>query len=142
MESHPWALTMDTLWRYIPSATALLAIALLVQVVRTRYAAGLRHIPGPFLASVTNLWRLYDVSKAHHQDTLIALHRSHGDLVRVGPNTVSVADPEAVKVIYGLRSGFKKVKCVPPPLALSSGRVVWKRGLTFLVRFLQGAAQC
>lgn len=70
----------------------------------------LRTIPGPLLASMTNLWRLIDVLQGQHHDTLIRLHREHkSKLIRIGPNTVSVADPEAVKVIYGLNKGFQKV---------------------------------
>ena len=32
-----------------------------------------------------------------------------GDIVRIGPNEVIVSNPEAIKVIYGLRTGFVKV---------------------------------
>ncbi|KAK5081206.1 hypothetical protein LTR05_008000 [Lithohypha guttulata] len=85
------------------------AVGLVLYILRVRFRPGLRNIPGPFLASLTNFWRLYDVSKGSHYQTLIDLHRKHGsDLIRIGPNTVSVADPEAVKTIYGLKKGFNK----------------------------------
>lgn len=101
---------MDHLYTRLAFGGALLALAILVHLVRTRYQAGLRQVPGPFVASFTNLWRLYDVSRNSHQDTLIRLHRQHSsDLVRVGPNAVSVADPEAVKMVYGLKSALRKV---------------------------------
>lgn len=33
---------------------------------------------------------------------LINLHEQYGPLVRTGPNEVSVADPAAIKKIYGM----------------------------------------
>ena len=107
------ALTDAILWANLPLLVVLLAIGIAVHLACARYMSGLRHIPGPFVASTTNLWRLYDVSKDHHQDTLIRLHRQYAsDVVRVGPNTVSIASPEAVKTIYGLRNVMPKV-CSP-----------------------------
>jgi len=40
--------------------------------------------------------------------THIALHRKHGDVVRLGPNVLSFADPQAIKIIYGLNKGLVK----------------------------------
>ena len=42
--------------------------------------------------------------------TAIALHKKYGPLVRIGPNHVSVSDPKAINIIYGLKTGFTKVK--------------------------------
>ena len=42
--------------------------------------------------------------------THIKLHAQHGDIVRLGPNALSFADPKALKVIYGLNKGFTKVR--------------------------------
>ncbi|KAM6476000.1 cytochrome P450 CYP4/CYP19/CYP26 subfamily protein [Trichoderma sp. SZMC 28011] len=68
----------------------------------------LRHIPGPFLASLTNLQRVWWVrtGRAHlyHQ----AVHARYGDIVRIGPHMVSVSNPEAIQTIYPIRSGFPK----------------------------------
>jgi hypothetical protein len=80
-----------------------------VSSLLVRYKRGLRSLPGPFLATFTNLWRLVDVARGHHHDTLIGLHQKYqSKLVRVGPNVVSVADPGAVRIIYGLKTGFTK----------------------------------
>ncbi|KAA8652914.1 cytochrome P450 [Aspergillus tanneri] len=68
----------------------------------------LRHIPGPFLASLTNFTRMSWVStkKAHliHQE----IHQKYGDVVRLGPNMVSISDPSAILTIYPMRKGFVK----------------------------------
>ena len=40
--------------------------------------------------------------------TMIKLHKEHGDLVRTGPNEVSVVDPSAIKKIYAAGTKFSK----------------------------------
>lgn len=70
----------------------------------------LKHIPGPIWARLTNLQRVWWVQtrKAHeiHQQ----LHEKYGISVRLGPNMVSISDPEAIPVIYPARMGFPKVR--------------------------------
>jgi hypothetical protein len=61
------------------------------------------------MASLTNWWRFVDVYKRRAEVTHINLHKKHGDVVRLGPNTLSFADPKALKAIYGLNKGFTKV---------------------------------
>lgn len=78
-------------------------------VLRTALKPGLRSIPGPFLAKFTDLWRLRAVWKGNFQRAVIDLHRTYGDVVRVGPNTISIADPKAIESIYGLKANFPKV---------------------------------
>jgi hypothetical protein len=70
---------------------------------------GLQKYPGPFLARISNWWRFVDVYGRQAQITHINLHRKHGDIVRLGPNMLSFADPRALKTIYGLNKGFIKV---------------------------------
>lgn len=65
--------------------------------------------PGPFWAHLTDIWRYMDVKGRRPELTHIALHRKYGDVVRLGPRTLSFADPKAAKVIYGLNKGFTKV---------------------------------
>jgi hypothetical protein len=88
---------------------------LVVPVVLVAYVAanyfnhGLNKYPGPFLASLTDWWRFIDVYGRRPDITHIKLHRQHGDMVRLGPNSLSFADPKAIKQIYGLNKGFVKV---------------------------------
>lgn len=70
---------------------------------------GLYQYPGPTLAKLTDWWRFYDVYGRRPDITHVKLHRQHGDVVRLGPNTLSFADPRAIKTIYGLNKGFTKV---------------------------------
>lgn len=82
--------------------------------------------PGPFWAHLTDLWRFMDVKGRRPELTHIALHRRYGDVVRLGPRTLSFADPKAAKVIYGLNKGFTKVlnSQALKDLQLLTGRIV------------------
>jgi len=84
--------------------------AVALHLLTNRFRRGLGDIPGPTLAKWTKLWRVHNVWKGDHQTTAIDLHRKHGKLVRIGPNHVSVNDPDAIQVIYGLNKGFTKVR--------------------------------
>ncbi|KAK4101594.1 cytochrome P450-like protein [Parathielavia hyrcaniae] len=77
-------------------------------LVRNKYYNGLNKYPGPFLASLTNWWRFFDVYGRRPERSHIALHKKYGPVVRLGPNTLSFADPDALKTIYGLNKGFVK----------------------------------
>lgn len=69
----------------------------------------LRHVPGPFWASLSDIPRMLWVTtkEAHliHQ----RLHDKYGEVVRVGPNTVIFRDPTAIPTVYPMRAGFPKV---------------------------------
>ncbi|KAF2479962.1 putative P450 monooxygenase [Neohortaea acidophila] len=67
-----------------------------------------RNIPGPFLAKFTDLWRLYIVWRRDSHDTYLRLHQQYGDLVRIGPNCISISAPDLVPSIYGIGKGFVK----------------------------------
>jgi hypothetical protein len=80
-------------------------------LVRNRFHNGLQKYPGPLLASLTDWWRFWDVYNQRPEVTHQKLHAKYGDIVRLGPNTLSFADPKALKAIYGLNKGFIKVRC-------------------------------
>lgn len=82
----------------------------LAWLVKNRYHNGLNKYPGPFLASLTDWWRFWDVYGQRPEVTHRKLHAKYGDVVRLGPNSLSFADPKALKTIYGLNKGFVKVR--------------------------------
>lgn len=82
---------------------------LFLWLVKNRYHNGLHKYPGPFLASLTDWWRFFDVYGRRPETTHRLLHKKYGDVVRLGPNTLSFSDPRALKPIYGLNKGFTKV---------------------------------
>ena len=75
----------------------------------TLFAYGLWDLPGPALAKVSNLWRLIEAWKGHQELGLLELHRKHGKIVQVGPEVVSIADPDAIETIYGIKADLPKV---------------------------------
>ena len=93
---------------------------LVVFLAYNKYYHGLHIYPGPRLAAYTNWWRFYDAAQRSSQVTMINLHKKHGDVVRLGPNVLSFADPAAVKEIYGLNKGYTKVANVVPSIMPSS----------------------
>ncbi|RDW78590.1 cytochrome P450 [Aspergillus mulundensis] len=90
-------------------------------LARKYFHNGLHRYPGPLLAKFTNLWRFLDVRGRRPEITHIALHRKYGDVVRLGPNTLSFASPNAIKVIYGLNKGFTKSEFYPVQMTVSKG---------------------
>jgi len=69
---------------------------------------GLRHIPGPPVASVSNLWLLLQARQGKRYQSVDAAHKKYGKLVRIQPDHVSVADDSAINAIYGHGNGFLK----------------------------------
>jgi hypothetical protein len=90
-------------WPYI------LPALLTVYLAKNYFNRGLNKFPGPLLASLTDWWRLVDVWGRRPDITQRKLHEKYGDFVRLGPNCLSIADPRALKTIYGLNKGFVKV---------------------------------
>lgn len=85
-------------------------VALLARLARNKYGYGIASVPGPFWAAYTNLWRFLVTWGGRAERTHIQLHDKYGSLVRLGPNCVSISDPEAIKVIYGLTATYMKVR--------------------------------
>jgi len=92
---------------YLP---AIIVLSTFAWLAKNRFNKGLNQIPGPYLASLTNWWRLYNVLVGRRQDIVQnRLHKQYGDIVRYGPNMVSFADPDAIKDIYGIGKPLTKV---------------------------------
>lgn len=90
-----------------PYAVAVFGVAYLLS---NYFNHGLNKYPGPVLARFTNWWRVLDVYGRRPDITHLELHRKHGDIVRLGPNSLSFANPKTLKTIYGLNKGFTKVE--------------------------------
>ncbi|KAK0108513.1 hypothetical protein ONS95_003316 [Cadophora gregata] len=92
------------------------------QFLYNKYGHGINHIPGPFLASLTDYWRFFLVWGRRPEVTHIKLHEKYGDLVRIGPKTVLVADWEATKKIYALNAGYVKSGFYPVQQNIAKGK--------------------
>lgn len=93
----PWAL----------AAAPVLVLAYYLYPYLVQYAA-LKGIPAPFPAQFSNLWLLYVVRRGVRSEVVDKLHQKLGPVVRIQPNHVSVADDDAINVIYGHGNGFLK----------------------------------
>ncbi|WAO96068.1 Hypothetical protein NCS54_01372900 [Fusarium falciforme] len=102
-------------------ATLWLLAGILLRLLVNKYGQGLNKIPGPWLAGFTDLWRLCIVRGRRAQEVHIELHKKYGPMVRLGPRAVSVADPEAIKIIYSPSSGYSKSGFYPVQQALAKG---------------------
>ena len=94
------------------AGTALPVLGLICYALYLRYQPYVRDIPGPFLASFTDAWRMLKVHGGRFELSNLALHEKYGDLVRVGPNCISVGDPREIRQIYGITRLLEKVRWV------------------------------
>ena len=83
-------------------------------LLRVRYSRGLNKFPGPFLASFTDLWKIWYIYTTPEQNLYLDIHRKYGDVVRIGPKQLSFADPRAINEIYGTGGGNQKVRLCNP----------------------------
>jgi hypothetical protein len=102
-----------------------LTIAILVVQYATAYLQSpLKKLPGPFLARFSDIWRLWNHYSQRHIETQRQLHEKHGNIVRIGPKTVSVTDPELIKTIYSTRGTFVKVSLLHLRISASDSKIL------------------
>lgn len=87
------------------------SIALWIIYCRTLHP--LSKVPGPFWPSVTRLWMIHRTFAGDMDVVQRDLHRVYGPLVRIAPNEVAVADPEAIKQIYRIKAPLSKTDFYP-----------------------------
>ncbi|KAI2628607.1 cytochrome P450 [Hypoxylon sp. NC1633] len=68
----------------------------------------LRHIPGPFLASISNLWLGLYEWRGRQDDIFQYLTEKYGSIVRIGPNDILIDDPEIIRRMSGVKSKYGK----------------------------------
>lgn len=82
-------------------------------MIYRRFFHPLRHFPGPKAAIYSQWWLVF---KTHTNCTnfrvLDALHKQYGEYVRVGPNHLSVADPDMVEPLHNSGTKFVKSMCM------------------------------
>ncbi|POR39142.1 Uncharacterized protein TPAR_00657 [Tolypocladium paradoxum] len=93
-------------WWALPVALATLVASYLYPYLVTN--ARLRGIPAPFGAQFSNLWLLLACRRGARYRIVDDAHRALGKVVRIQPNHVSVADVDAIAMIYGHGNGFLK----------------------------------
>lgn len=89
--------------------TSIILLYWLCQVLLVGYQRNLRHIPGPFLAKFTPLWRYRIIWRGSAHEKYRELHEKYGPIVRIAPKVLAISDPTAIATIYGISSKFLKV---------------------------------
>ncbi|KAJ9151979.1 Pisatin demethylase [Pleurostoma richardsiae] len=95
-----------------------LPVLFVSRLLYKRYASPLRKYPGPWLASCSRLWKVLSTASTHTHHDHIALHKKYGPVVRIAPDEVSVASPEAARVLLSAGKRFYKTGfygVFPPP---------------------------
>ncbi|KAJ6606047.1 benzoate para-hydroxylase [Mycena vulgaris] len=98
---------------YSPSPHAIFLVGILAATAVLVYRDPLRHIPGPAIARWTPLWLGYQARIGRRYLAVDAAHKKYGPIVRIAPNHISVAHPDAVGTVYGHSHGelaFNKSK--------------------------------
>lgn len=102
------SLYADSLAAFVPYILTLSFLVLAASLAVRYYR--LRHIKGPFLASLTDLWAASRIWHGeYHHELIYKLHQQYGPVVRFGPNRVSFSQPAAIPTIYGTSQVFPKV---------------------------------
>ncbi|RFU80501.1 cytochrome p450 [Trichoderma arundinaceum] len=70
----------------------------------------LNKFPGPYVARLTKLYFVYINAQSglHGHHVLHILHKQYGPYVRIGPNDLSIVDPEGMPVVLGPNSKCRK----------------------------------
>lgn len=107
--------------QYWPVAVVLIVSAFLLH---QRFQKGLSRYPGPFLASMTDLWHVYDAVRDYQRSAWLRWHDTYGDVVRIAPNKLSFADPKVIPDILGPGKDFRKSGYYFVSAATAHGRAV------------------
>lgn len=103
----------------------------------------LRHFAGPRLARLSQFYHFFRIrAKVDNYRHLDRLHDQYGEYVRVGPNLLSISDPDMIEVIFHSQSNFTKAECwypavLPFPMRFHVGdmpNTPCVQGTTLLIR--------
>ena len=93
-------------------------------IVHRQVSDKLRRFPGPYPARYTYLWLFWDtITGWHKKPSAVRLHRKYGEVVRIGPNTLSFSHLDAIQDIYGVDKHFPKAQYYYVAAATVNGRV-------------------
>ncbi|ORY65879.1 benzoate 4-monooxygenase cytochrome P450 [Pseudomassariella vexata] len=86
-----------------------LGLLVIIRITWELLFSPLRAFPGPFLARFTDLWRAIVTAQGRIDSTHTLWHRKYNSsAVRIGPNTISISDPNLIKTIYATKDAWTK----------------------------------
>lgn len=130
--------------QYLTLNAIFLITAITLTLIRRLYFSPLSHFPGPKLAAASKLWDANEFRLGQASVTYRALHEKYAsDVVRIGPNEVSLRNVDAVEKIYRgkyVRGTFYEVGRLNGEFNLNTRRDykfhgAWRR--IWFVRFLE-----
>ncbi|PWN47165.1 cytochrome P450 [Violaceomyces palustris] len=86
----------------------LLAVAAAFHVVPFLLNTTAILIPGPLAAKFSDFWILSKAMKGQRFQAVHEAHQKYGKFVRLAPNHISIADPDALNPVYGHSTGTLK----------------------------------
>ena len=96
----------------VPSNLAVIAslneVKALSYVLYMTFYHPLAKYPGPFVAKLSNVYSVWHAINGTRHSDLYKLHQKHGEVVRWGPNSVSVNSTSALNHIYGMKANVRK----------------------------------
>ncbi|TKA64446.1 hypothetical protein B0A55_09892 [Friedmanniomyces simplex] len=105
--AHPATVLLQRTYdRPLTFGTAVIAVLISSYIIYYRHIHPLHRYNGPFIASISNVWKLWAVAADRMPNEIERLHARYGPVVRIGPNDLSFNTPEAVTAIY--KSGWSK----------------------------------
>jgi hypothetical protein len=78
----------------------LIVLYLCSYVTYQRFFHPLAKFPGPFLASLTDLWQVAEMLSLKQPYNLTDLHERYGQFVRYGPDKLSTTAEDAIPIVY------------------------------------------
>lgn len=101
-----------------------LIFLLVARSLYRRYCTPLRHVPGPFLASITTLWLLSVQYSPRQHHIYVELHQKYGPVVRISPYRVIFACPDSINEYFGWNKSKWWKALWPNPTVKNHGGVL------------------
>ncbi|KAH7061767.1 cytochrome P450 [Paraphoma chrysanthemicola] len=105
------------------SGVVILSCGFLMLAIHQFLLHPLRHVPGPFVAKISDSYMFMSKIHLNRAHAFRDLHNTYGSLVRIGPNEVSIADWRMYRKIYRDRCILKDPNFYSPFEFLGEGNV-------------------
>ncbi|KAL5636720.1 hypothetical protein ACGC1H_000626 [Rhizoctonia solani] len=67
-------------------------------------------ITGPWINALSDAWLAHAAAQGDRSERVHELHKKYGKFVRLAPNHISIADPEALQIVYAHGNGTLKTE--------------------------------
>ncbi|KAF3051051.1 hypothetical protein E8E11_010053 [Didymella keratinophila] len=99
---------MYSISQFLSYALTFVAVLICSICIRRIYFHPFSHVPGPFLAKITNAYSAYHAAKRNTHVVIQCLHEKYGPVVRYGPDRILFNNRESLEDIYGRENNLFK----------------------------------